>query len=707
MGKKLFGQAPPLILWVGIVWLLLWIVPWGNLPTIQSGNFLAFLTEMLRLGLALFLFMFPGILYFLLIKRDAKILGGALGFLPIGLTFSVAIIGLVGLLGRLLGLSFSSVKLLFFLIGLAGILLMVVFRREIKFDAKTITSLTLAELKNPALVTALILSFLFTFHDSLFFIDDTTYLAYVTNWQYSAKLGFQNLVHDVNVIEHSRFWLAIYPISQSLLSDLSGLPGVLLLGNYLELFYVPIAVVACYWLGRNLGLSSKASGFAVAIQFSFFAWMLGEELPVGLWFYQNMSEDKLFAVFIIFPVFFIFGLEFLLGEKRENLWLFIFAGIALVFTHPIMLFYSCCIVLAVGIFALINKKATWRYIFQVGLVVVCLLLPFWVIWFYEAQTQSVVNFDAGEAKVSNNAELFVNVIDDRFYGLNPEMLKFIDLELDAPAWNTVYEVFRFMPIIISLIALIIALVHFNKGPFYWYLTVVILLITLATFPYTGWLLGAFVSPRMLSRSSWYMPLGFSAVLILKDIKAWGGGKAIFLRGNLNKKRVLNRETMGLLLVFLIALPILLTAILPQVPAYFHLLDHYKQLAQVGDFIENQEPDPTIAIGLDYYDAQFLPGVASNVRLISFRENNINPHNVFWSEEEYARRIEDTKTIRVFDNSVPNEAKCELLAQYTIQLVLANEANASLFEESVSDCGYLVSPVFSTEDLFLFEITLNN
>src|SRR3989337_2279030 len=135
-------------------------------------------------------------------------------------------------------------------------------------DRKSLLDSLRSVLRNPPLLLAFIFAALMTFNDYLFFIDDTSYLAYLTNWQYSTHLGFKNIVHEANVTENVRFWLAMFPMSQALLADLSGVPGILLLGSYLELFLVPIAVNASYYFARTLGLSRKASGFSVLIQLS-------------------------------------------------------------------------------------------------------------------------------------------------------------------------------------------------------------------------------------------------------------------------------------------------------------------------------------------------------------------------------------------------------------------------------------------------------
>jgi hypothetical protein len=97
----------------------------------------------------------------------------------------------------------------------------------------------------------------------LFFIDDWSYLAYLTNWQYSTHLNFTEIIFGTTSTDLARFWLALYPMGQALLSDLSGVPGILLLGNYLEIFLVIIANLAMYHFARTLGLSRRSAGFSV------------------------------------------------------------------------------------------------------------------------------------------------------------------------------------------------------------------------------------------------------------------------------------------------------------------------------------------------------------------------------------------------------------------------------------------------------------
>ena len=59
-------------LYIIFAWVLLWVIPWGKLPSIQRNIFLAILMDMMRLGIALFIFIVPGALLFIVLRRNRR-----------------------------------------------------------------------------------------------------------------------------------------------------------------------------------------------------------------------------------------------------------------------------------------------------------------------------------------------------------------------------------------------------------------------------------------------------------------------------------------------------------------------------------------------------------------------------------------------------------------------------------------------------------
>ncbi len=686
----------------GAIWLLCWIVPWGKVPTIQAGNLLAFITEMPRLGFALLLVMIPGMLLYLLLNPKDEKMKSRWGMIPIGLAFSTTHISLIGLLGRLFGWSFVLVKAIFCVVGLIEIFLVAKKYPDFRIEPKRWFMQSRAALNNPPLVLALALGTLMTVHAYLFFIDDTTYLAYLTNWQHSTQLGFDNLVHEIQTIENSRFWLALFPMHQAMLADLSGLPGLLLFGNYLELLLIPFAILTNYWFAQELDLNQRKAGFAVLFQITLISWMLGDELPLGVWFFQNLSEDKVFAVFIIAPVFFTFGLDYIQNRKHSQTSLLFFSGLSLTLAHPIILFYSICILLSMALIAILLKESDWKKLFLLLSISFTLMAPYLAIRIFDSRNNILV--DAVSVTESHNFDIFVRVVDDVFYGLNPGMLKFLNIDFVGSQGSFIYQIFRLTPIILIILGLLFALGNIKKGRLNLYVFSSGLLILLATVPYTGWLVGYIVSARMLSRASWFLPLGFSAVLLLSTQNDWFKKLNWFQNPiSLWKEKGGSTSFWGIVICLLFVSPILLITIIPNIPSYFDNLNYYKQLSDIGAYIDENTEAPVMAIGLEYLDTQFLPGVSTNVRLISFREQNVNPQGFFMSADEIDERINASKVIRSTDQTYPAEESCFWMEKYNLQFVLAQQEKAQNFVNHAGNCMDSIDRVYETEDLVLLEI----
>jgi len=85
--------------------------------------------------------------------------------------------------------------------------------------------------------------------------------------------------------------------------------------------------------------------------------------------------------------------------------------------------------------------------------------------------------------------------------------------------------------VIDFNGFIIAFKKIKDGQLYWYVFASIFLTLFATIPYTGWILGYFVSGRMISRASWFLPLGIGIVLIWDSTNKFLKTQKIFLQKN--------------------------------------------------------------------------------------------------------------------------------------------------------------------------------
>lgn len=714
----------------GFVWVVAWFLPWGKVLSLGASVYVMFMVDMVKLGLALGMFLLPGVLLFLWLQRGNGAVPHWSSALPVGFALSVTLIGFIGVLGRILGLPFLFVKSTFALIGLSGIFFLPVLVSRVGMKKMDIFGGFRRLVENTPLLLALMLSTAVTFNGRQFFIDDTTYAAYAMNWQHSTQLGFKNIVYQVDVIEQARYWLALYPMVQAILADVSGIPTILLFSNYLELFLVPFSLFTAYWFACGLGLSRKAGGVSVLIQAVLYVAMVDESWPVGFWFYENMVEDKVSAVFLLAPVFFLFVLRFLEVPKTNNLALVFLSGAGLALTHPVILFLSFAIAGGLTLLAWYLKRTNLRDVLQLSVVLFMLMIPAAAIRLYDRYSSANLPFDAESVSSTFQAERYVNIIGDRYYGLNLEVLKLINISPDSSAYSA-YQVVRFLPAVLVLLALFLALFRIRGGMVYWYITTCGFLIALAAIPYTGWVLGYFISARMISRVSWFLPLGLSGGILIMLFQEWmsknevclrwkespvpsftgengsvaqgGSVSASFVKSFRSRDKPIDPFVRGSLTGLMFTGILLISVVIPRSSDYFEVLNRNLQLARVGAYIDRVGDSPTTVIALAYSDLQLLPSVSARASLISFREEKeYNPHNYFLPIEVVQNRVDDSNIIRSLDPSVASEDKCTLLDAYEIRFLLARIENVEQYLSLMGACKerFIVSLV--TSDMILLE-----
>jgi hypothetical protein len=552
--------------------------------------------------------------------------------------------------------------------------------------------------KRAPLIGVCLIAMGLSFHDYLFFYDDYAYLTYLTNWQHSERLGFLNLVHSSDVLENERFWLAMFPMWESLISDLSGVPGILLLSNYLELFLVPIAVVTSYWFFQKLKLSKSDSTVAILIQISLFCWMIGDDWPVGNWFFQSMAEDKVAAVFLFAPVFFGFVIDYLDMPDRKNSLLVFAAGLCLALTHPVILFFASVIAVC-----FVQRRASgWKELLAIATITGLLMLPFGVI---RQISYSIQNGSLEPVQnVADSFQVFryLNFWGDKYYGLNPGVLMFFDIEANSSVYSF-FQFVRLFPAVLVLIAAIVSLKKLQNGIVYRYTFSVALLIAFATFPYTGWMLGEITDARLISRIAWFLPLGLAYVILVNTIRDSIADNSGSMSRRWGWLLVSNGRLAALIAAPLVATN-LVFGIFPRVPLYFDVLRHNRELAIVGQFIDKEASGNNVALVLDYEDNQLLPGVSSKTRLISFREEKPdNGHNFYMTLDEINERIAASKTIREMNENLSQVERCSPFETYQVRYIVSPKSIASKFKNFISDCSFAFDQNFETKGYYLFEI----
>ncbi len=696
----MLGDRPSSRRWVffAFVWLSLMSLPWARLLPRTGDFFIAFTVDMLCVGLAIILFIVPGsLLYILLRWRPCQGFDWE-GCIPAGFVFSVLISSVIGFGGRVLGLSFSEVKILFILFCMIETWVLIRVSKHTGMPSFVSSEFR----KYLPLFWVCMLSVGLTFHDLLFFYDDTTYLAYLTNWQYADRLGFQNIIHDSHILELERFWFAMYPMSQAVISDVSSVPGLLLFSHYLELFLVPLAVLSSFWLFRQLNLSVRTSTLAILVHLSIICWMIGKEWPVGNWYFQSMAEDKVSAAFHLAPVFFAFTLNYIQVRDGRRFILVLFGGLCLTLTHPIILFFACLIAICMVGCAWVSQYAGKREFAGILLVAALSMFPYLLIRIGNYSSQAGFDTDSIALKESFQVERYIRFAGDFFYGINPGVLKFTGLPLDGTLLS-IFEGVRWFPALLALCAGFTSLLRLRKGPLYWYIFSCTVLIILAIIPYTGWILGSLSNARLLSRISWFLPLGLSAAVIWALFAA-----TIQRRMSLSvQSRLIRGSFTGTFFAISLASPILLYGNLSRVPAYFQTLDHNRQLTEMGRYIDFVSSRPVTVFSIEEEDADLLPGISFQARLISFREEKPdNGHNYYMTLEEIETRISDSQTLRSLDVAIFPSKRCDIVRNYEVRFVLSATDDSQRFQDYLQGCPVQITVALTTADLVLFEIESN-
>jgi hypothetical protein len=190
-----------------------------------------------------------------------------------------------------------------------------------------------------------------------------------------------------------------------------------------------------------------------------------------------------------------------------------------------------------------------------------------------------------------------------------------------------------------------------------------LLVLLCAIPYTGWLVGYFVSARMLWRSPWLLPIGLISFILLRESFSW-----------IESKRLVNiqfpvRAKTLLYTLIPVACLILMTGLhefyfqnlwMPQ-----EKLERYRNrligLTELGYYLDDnirQSGRFVARPGLMNY----LPGLSSKSKVVLFRIEEWAPYPI--DKNEIGSLIS-------FDPSVSMEQRTLLLNKYNVQYILTD------------------------------------
>lgn len=659
----------------------------------QSIIEIQILFDLLRTGLGLLLFTIPGIIIFRSVYQDSR-LGSAIS---IGFSFSFLIVDILGLIARAGHLSFDFVRYGFTIIaGISGLIYFGCLSSEAGSDknvGKENELVWALFLLVPIVCSALVaLKPTFSLNNG----DDLTYLAYLTRWQHSDGMAFQEMFYGTQYREPARFLFSLIPMGWAIIAELSGLHGILLLDGYLQFFLPIISIIGLYELARNLKFSVKTSSISVLIHILSFMILFDPNFQPGNIFFTLLDQDKAVAAFLIVPAFFLVTIRYMKNHSMMNLLLFLLVGISLSLAHPIILTYALIII---GVWCVLElyPKMKYKELIAVLCLAIILLLPHLYSMIIDRTIESVRPYSLEEAETYDYFHEIATVIEGTpFYGFNPNMFKIRKI-----MGIEVFQLNFFLRWILLLFAIpmtIFGVMNFRKSLSARFILGNMFLLAMAGIPYTGWLLGYIVTPRMLWRVPWLYPFGIGIVFVFHQTLS------IFTRYKDNKSFVQFFRSDKHSLFLLCGLS-LITIILV-IPSWFKTFKSYrielseiKQLLTVGELLEQSILEDSIGVAPEPYNS-VLPGLVSHWNVISYRGGAPISVNYFLTANE--KLIRKRAINDLFSADVSSQRKLKLLRQYKVDYIFYPfEFEKDFFlETQYPEC---FKPTASTSDFGVIQV----
>ncbi len=679
--------------WVGMLlgvvivvfWLFLWFIPWQA----HLDDFI-----WLRLGIALMIFLIPGMcLYGLLAGQNSS----ALNHVTFGFVLSHLFLASACTMGRFLHVSFDLIKNFMMTLGIALLLLRLypVISRGFSLRIEWPRIKNIASFWTLGLVSVIVILIII---QREFSDDDLSYLALLTNTQYSAHLSFNDIFFGISQPVTSRFWLMSASFAQAFLSDVSRIPGVLILSGYYEPFLAVIAALCWYGLARTLRLSHQAAGISVILQILFLL-LLSEYLHPGAPFFNQLSADKATATFILVPVFIQSEVGLLRDSTRKNAVLFLLTGLSLTLMHPIALAYAAFIA---ALLVILNTDWNNLRTRLVPLFIIFVaLLPQVVLRFAGTRVEENVPYSLDVILNQNGIEnMITRWGNTQFYGFNPHILKMKFPYNSMVPWLDPILEWGWLVFVAG--ALVFAIQKLKRNHLAQYIFSALLLCALAGIPLTGWVIGYFLSAWALERAIWLFPFGLSAVFLLlslRDDTTFGYRLGDWIQKIQTKVGV---SSLPLLMVTMVTVTMLLLFMrekgLPDLQKFAASSRRFADIAQVGRYLDRQIQKQAFAMGSDPLN-DLIPGVSAKAKVITFRTSDFFSMSLF-PVAEIEQRIADRQEI--FSEATPPAVKLVLLQKYDIRFIVLTRAERDLFAGLLAEYPSLMK-MDKVERYFVIEI----
>ena len=672
-------------------WLFLWFAPWPNW----------FDTNLwIKVGIAVVTFIIPGTFLYLLISRNKFT---NLRFLTFGFVFSHLLMALLGIAGRVFHLPFAILKNFFMVLGILLIVLSLLPQnksngKHIKLKDFTVHIWTFLPL---VLITGITI---LTIVQRVITSDDLAYIAHITNWQQMPNLNFSDVYFDTQKVESTRFWIVSTPFSQAFLADISQVSALILLGGYYGPFLVILSVLCFYDLAKTLGLSNPSAIDSVAVQVTCLV-LLSDYLHPGAPFIHQLNTDKATAAFIFIPVFIVSSIQVLKNPNKRLFASFLFSGISLVLMHPIISAFAVFILNVIAILG-INRDNYKKHL-VIMLLSILMLSPQIGVRLVKHEAQPTIPTSLTSIEQTRGIENLISQIDNTpFYGFNTNVLEMHIPYIERLPFST--GLIAWLWLIVPLLATVTALKGVNTSYLKQYILATTLLIAIAGIPFTGWLLGYFISAWTLERTTWLYPFGISTIFLVdmfRDKTKWGQ-QLNHLRIKINRYFNLNIEYLLRLGIWAVSIMLIFLFMreqgLPDTSRLLSSTQRYLELESVGQHISANELHPVNVVGTDDLN-DFIPALSWKAKVISYRpEDTAYPY--FYSEEEKLERWTDRQT--VFSREISPKERLNILQKYDVRYILLESYRFGKIRDLISSYP-MDFEIFTFGRYYLIEVRVSS
>lgn len=679
--RNLYKQQPwqvfgPILIIVALC--VLWLIP---IPSQRSWY-------LLQGGLAVVAFILPGAAAALLLFQEAR----PLTLITVGFGCSIAGLGLLTTLARLLHWPYETLRITFFLCGI--LLLLVLFEqivhRKVQLHGESIRRDHFIQALGFIILTLIAIGLM---RKPGFDLDSITYMAYSQRWQFARQLNFNQLIIATGNVDSFRWWLATFPVAIGLMGDLANIPIIVFYSPVFHALMTVMALAALWYLCSELELSSWETFAAVLLQLLFLLLLMNTRQP-GDMFSRRLVEDKLITAFILAPTLFGVAARYLKRPHWRSLVGFGILALALVFTHSTVTAMAFIVVMAfVGLRSIIRQQ--WKQFGALLVVLVTVSIPLIVIELTAAKITLVVNEEAMSNEIRArklDSRLIFAGANNQFYGIAPSFYLMdtptisigpIEHLLNGPLG----VLLRSFPVAMMLCTILISILRIKYDLVASFLIAANLFVLAAMIPYTGWLIGLAITPAQLWRTTWFIPFGLNATYLLMNglhiIDTYPGWKV-------SAKAGVVALSLATCLWRLMAIGIM--------PQFSELQSRY-DVAQIGQLVDELDQTNPMVIGASDALNNFVPSASHNATILYYRqEQELISHNVPLAEA--AERTSDYR--HMVAGSTSTARRLSLFNKWRVDYIIA-QPGIEWLEKFQAECESCLSIIGQSGKVVLLRV----